>query len=157
MRRYVSLTSACALNLERKIVNLKVSDPGMTLEATCYTQRNIFQILSNQTEIRLHVPCNDRFGTGKRTLYPFAVPNQSVHGKYNLIWVWFYKIWEIFLRVHQSDEVLEKWAQHTCWHAHSRMRVHTTTFCHCSFEAAVAEWLVLRTGTNSTWVQTPSP
>ena len=29
-------------------------------------------------------------------------------------------------------------------------------FGHCSFEAAVTEWLVLRTGTNSIRVRTPS-
>ena len=46
--------------------------------------RNLFQILLNQTEIRLYLPCTHRFGTanGQR---PFAVPNQSENGKYNHI------------------------------------------------------------------------
>ena len=50
------------------------------------TQRNLFEILLNQTEIRLN---------SKRC--PFAVPNQSVHGKYNLFSVLFNKIWKTFL------------------------------------------------------------
>ena len=42
----------------------------------------------------MYLPFSDWFGT-KRTLSA-CVPNQSVHGKYNLISVWFNKIWERF-------------------------------------------------------------
>ena len=41
-----------------------------------YTQRNLFKILLNQTEIRLYLPCSDLFGTANK------------NGKYNLISVW---------------------------------------------------------------------
>ena len=37
----------------------------------------------------------------KRTS-PFAVPNQPKNGKYNLISVWFKKIWKTFLRVYRK-------------------------------------------------------
>ena len=43
-------------------------------------QRNLFQILLNQTEIRLYLSFSDSFGKS-----PFTVPNQSVHDRYNLI------------------------------------------------------------------------
>ena len=39
---------------------------------------------------------------------PFAVPNQSVNGKYNLISVWFNKIPKSFLNVCTKDWRLEK-------------------------------------------------
>ena len=63
-----------------------------------YTQRNIFGILLNQTEIRLYLLFSDWFGTANRHC-PFAVPNQSKNGKYNLISVWFKKISERFICV----------------------------------------------------------
>ena len=39
-----------------------------------HLQRNLFKILSNQAEIRLYLLCTD-----------YHAPNQSMHGKYNLI------------------------------------------------------------------------
>ena len=54
-------------------------------------QRNVFQILLYQTEIRLYSPFSDWFGT-VNGLRPFAVPNQSEKSEYNLISVWFKKI-----------------------------------------------------------------
>ena len=53
------------------------------------TQRNLFEILLNQTEIRLYLSCTDWFGT-KRSVR--LVPNKSMRGKYNIISVWFNKI-----------------------------------------------------------------
>ena len=50
------------------------------------TQRNLFEILLNQTEIRLYLPYSNWFGT-KRT--SVCALNQSENGKYNLISVWF--------------------------------------------------------------------
>ena len=49
-----------------------------------YTQRNHFEILLNETEIRLylHLPI-DLESNGR----PFAVPNQSENGKFNLIYI----------------------------------------------------------------------
>ena len=49
-----------------------------------FTQRNLFEILSNQTEIRLYLPFSDWFGTANGQC-PFAAPNQSENRKYNLI------------------------------------------------------------------------
>ena len=63
-----------------------------------YTKRNVFKILLNQTEIRLYLPFSDWFGT-ENGLRPFAVLNQSVHGKYNMISVWFNNISKRFLCV----------------------------------------------------------
>ena len=64
------------------------------------THREIFfEILSNQPEIRLYLPFSDWFGTANGQC-PFAVPNQSVHGKYNLISGWFDKISKRFLCVY---------------------------------------------------------
>ena len=39
-----------------------------------YAQRNIFEIILNQPEIRLYLPCTDWFGTANRQC-PLAVPN----------------------------------------------------------------------------------
>ena len=49
-----------------------------------YTEKYIFEILLNQTEIRLYLPCTDWFRT--------ANGQCPLHGKYNLISVWFNKI-----------------------------------------------------------------
>ena len=68
---------------------------------TAYTQRNLSEILVNQTEIRLYLPFPNWFGTANRR--PFAVQNQSVHGKYNLISIWFNNISERFLCVQRPD------------------------------------------------------
>ena len=57
------------------------------------------EILSNQPEIRLYLPCTDWFGTANGQCL-FAVPNQSVNGKYNLISGWLDKISERFLCVY---------------------------------------------------------
>ena len=61
------------------------------------TQRNLSEMLLNQIEIRLYLPCTDWFWTANGRL--FAVPNQLGNGKYNLISVWFTKISERFLCV----------------------------------------------------------
>ena len=63
---------------------------------TC-TLTNLFEFLLIQTQIRLYLPGSDEFGT-KRML--ICVPNQSVHGKYNLISVWIDKITKRFLCVY---------------------------------------------------------
>ena len=49
-----------------------------------YTQRNNFEILSNQTDIRLYLRFSDWLGTVNGQC-PFDVPNQSENGKYNLM------------------------------------------------------------------------
>ena len=51
-----------------------------------HTQENLSEILLNQTEIRLYLPFSDLLGAANGHC-PFAVPNESVHGKYNLILV----------------------------------------------------------------------
>ena len=58
---------------------------GATL--ALYTQRNLFQIALNQTQIRLYLPCTDWFGTANRRS-PFAIPNQSCC-MVNTIWFGF--------------------------------------------------------------------
>ena len=55
-----------------------------------YTQRNLFDILLNQPDIRLYLPFSDWFGT--QTDVSVCVPNQSKNGNYNLISGWFNKI-----------------------------------------------------------------
>ena len=52
--------------------------------ATRLTHKNIFQILLNKTQIRFHLPFSDWFRT--------ANGQCPLHGKYNLISVWFNKI-----------------------------------------------------------------
>ena len=63
-----------------------------------YTHRNLFEILLNQTEVRLHLPFSDWFGAANGRVR--LIPNQSEIGKYNLISVWFNKISKIFLCVY---------------------------------------------------------
>ena len=63
-----------------------------------YTQRNLFEILLNQTDIRLYLPFSDWFGS-KSTDFRL-VPNQSENVKYNLILGWFNKISKRFICVH---------------------------------------------------------
>ena len=63
-----------------------------------YAQRNLFEILIDQIEIRLYLPFFDWFGTANGQC-PFAIPNQSGNGKYNQISVWFDKISKRFLCV----------------------------------------------------------
>ena len=53
-------------------------------ESETYTQRNLFDILSNKNEIRLHLPFSDWFGTAKGHC-PFLVQNELENGKYYLI------------------------------------------------------------------------
>ena len=62
----------------------------------CYTQRNIFEILSNQTKIRLYLSFSDWFGIANRHC-SFAVSNQSENGEWYMISVRFNKIPKIFL------------------------------------------------------------
>ena len=54
------------------------------------TQRNIFEMLLNQTGIRLYLSFSNWFGTANGRVR--LVPNQSENGKYNLISGWFDKI-----------------------------------------------------------------
>ena len=49
-----------------------------------YTQRNLFEILLNQTKIRLYLPFSNWFGT-KRTAVWFKINRKIV----NTIWFWF--------------------------------------------------------------------
>ena len=51
------------------------------------TQRNVFEILLNQTEITLYLPCTDWFGTAN-VHCAFAVLNKS-RKMVNTIWFWF--------------------------------------------------------------------
>ena len=48
-----------------------------------YTQRNLLEILLNQTEIRLYLPFS--IDLDVRKSMSVAVPNQSENSKYNLI------------------------------------------------------------------------
>ena len=81
-----------------KYVNLLWLQYCLTIMCHCWSNkrdlgadRNIFAILLYQTEIRLYLPCTDWFET-ENGQCPFAVPNQSENGKYNIISVWFNKI-----------------------------------------------------------------
>ena len=67
------------------------------------THRYIFEILSNQTEIRLYLLFSVRFGTTNGQC-PFADPNISENGMYILISVWFDKISKRFLCVQRRLE-----------------------------------------------------
>ena len=49
-------------------------------DQAAYAQRNLFEILLIQSEIRLYLSCTDSFGTANGHC-PFAVPNKSVNGK----------------------------------------------------------------------------
>ena len=71
-----------ALESWRSAVVLLIKD-----RAHLHTQRNHFEILLNQAEFRLYLPFFDWFGTANGR--PFAVPNQSENGKYNLNSAWF--------------------------------------------------------------------
>ena len=87
-----------------------------------HTQRNVFEILSNQPEIRLYIPFSDWFGTADGQQCPFAVSNQSENGKYNLISGWFNKIWKRFLCVRGKGSECQGAAAYfifipTTWHA----------------------------------------
>ena len=64
---------------------------------TVYRQRNLFEILLNQIEIRLYLP----FSNGRvQTDVSVCVLNQSENGKCYLISVWFDRISKIFLCVY---------------------------------------------------------
>ena len=85
------------LSLWKYLANcLELQWPSLNVS---YTQRNLFEILLNQTEIRLYLPFSDWFGTSNG-LCLFAFPNQSEDSKYNLISVWFNNISKIFLSVY---------------------------------------------------------
>ena len=61
------------------------------------------EILLNQTKIRLYFPFSNWFGTTNGQC-PSAVPNQTMHGKYNPISVWFNKNSKICLCVEALQE-----------------------------------------------------
>ena len=78
-----------------------------------YTQRNVFEIVLNQPEIRLYLPFSDWLRTENERVH--LVPNQSENGKHNLISGWFNEISKRFLcvkvdkglmRAHLHDEGL---------------------------------------------------
>ena len=72
---------------------LEGTENGFVCLSIKYTQRNLFEILLNQTEIRLYLLFSDWFGTAKQHPNSISlVPNHSENGKYNLISVWFNKI-----------------------------------------------------------------
>ena len=85
--------------IDTKRIEIRIQNGGYSTSAPC-TRRNLFEIALNQTEIRLHLPCTDWFGTANGHC-PFTVPNHSVYGKYNLISVWFNKISNRFLCVYK--------------------------------------------------------
>ena len=62
-----------------------------------YTRRNLIEIALNHIS---NLQFSYWFGT-KRTR-PFALPDQSENGRYNLIWVWFNAISKRFLRVYDE-------------------------------------------------------
>ena len=64
------------------------------------SQRNLFEILLNQTEIRLYLPFSDWFRTANECRL-FSVQILPENGKYNLISVWFNIISNIFLCVYR--------------------------------------------------------
>ena len=70
-------------------------------KASLYTQRNLFEIIINQTEIILYFPFSDWFGATNGQCQ-FAVTNQTENGKYNIILTWFNKISKIFPCVLQT-------------------------------------------------------
>ena len=77
----------------------------VTLHANAWTlnmQRNLWEILLNQTEVRLYLLFSDWF---------WLIPNQSENGKYNLTSVWINKIPKSFLCV-WSQKCREKMAKY---------------------------------------------
>ena len=68
----------------------------ISIQVECM-QRNIFEILLNQTELRLHLPFSDWLGT-KRTV-SICCAYQSENGRCHIISVWFNRISKIFLCV----------------------------------------------------------
>ena len=76
------------------ITFLEVASSRKKVKLTEYTQRNLFKILSNQTEIRLYLTflIDLEQQTDVR-----LVSNQSGNTKLNQISVWFNKTWRRFL------------------------------------------------------------
>jgi len=74
----------------------KVACNSCTESCVVHIREFFFEILLNQTKIRLYLPFYDWFGTANGHC-PFAVTNQTLHGKYNLISVWFSNISKKFL------------------------------------------------------------
>ena len=88
--------------------------------------RNVFQILLNQTEIRLYLRLHRLIQNSKRTC-PFAVPNYSENDKYNLISVWFDNIWKTFLRV--CRQAMKEFCGPSLWLATARKCVSLIGYC----------------------------
>ena len=56
---------------------------------TPYTQRNLFGILLNQTEIRLYVPVSDWFGTKRTPFGAKSIGKWQIQSDFGLITIWF--------------------------------------------------------------------
>ena len=85
------------VNVETNNIQQWHSEAMLRKLQKCTHRIFFFEILLNQPEIRLYLSFSDWLGTQTDTYV--CVPNQSVHGKYNLISVWFNKISKIFLCV----------------------------------------------------------
>ena len=99
-----------------------------------------------QTGIRLYSPCNDWFRTANGQS-PFAVPIQSLHGKYNLVSVWFNRISKIFLCVRARIPAKKNWRQNAvplCRHVEtSHCNPSKRTHYHAVFEIKSTRWVNL--------------
>ena len=86
------------------VLGKKFSGLQLRLNWSALHTEKSFEIVLNQTQIRLYLSFSNWSRTANGRC-PFDVPNQSVYGKYNLIWVWFNKISKIFLWVHSPVEL----------------------------------------------------
>ena len=121
----LKFTDACIMNFNKKsyLWSMSVvwlfksiwysrSQHFMNKTWTIHTEKNIFEILLDHTEITLYLSFSDWFGRANGHCL-FAVPNQSKNGKYNILSVWSNKIskrflWVIqrFLKIWNSERTL---------------------------------------------------
>ena len=85
-----------------------------------WRMRNRQEIALNQTRIWLYSPCTDWFLEQQTDSVCLLFQNQSKNYKYNLISVWFDKIWKIFLCVYTGWRDTD-----ISWHNGGHFRVPT--------------------------------
>ena len=79
-RNYYLESNICVFERIKHVIDIFIERNQFTsVRYNEYTQRNLFEILLNQTETRSYLPFFDRFGTANGHC-PFAVPNKSENG-----------------------------------------------------------------------------
>ena len=118
----------------------KSRDPWITRKTVrlmVHTEKYFWNIIKSN-RIRLYLPFSNWFETANGQC-PFAVPNQSVHGKYNLISVWFNKIWKRFLCVYTDIGLLTD-APNLIWLRHYSQATNDA-FCLCLWHRKWCKWI----------------